>query len=62
MLDEVDGGSIAMMSSSVLGGLSRKLLGNLLVDEERRVPEVMLGEGREAKSGDRLSSRVIAVA
>jgi hypothetical protein len=50
MLDEVEGGSIAMMSSSDLGGLSRKPVGKVFVDEERRVPEVML-EGRQgAKS------------
>jgi hypothetical protein len=42
MLDEVDEGSIAMMSSTELGGLSRKFLGKLLIDEERRVLEVML--------------------
>jgi hypothetical protein len=62
MLDEVDEGSVAMMSSTELGGLSRKFLGKLLVDEERRVPEVMLGGGRETTSGEMLSSRVIAVA
>jgi hypothetical protein len=62
MLNVADEGSIAMMSSTELEGLSRKFLGKLLVDDERRVPEVMLRGGRETESGEVLSSRVIAVA